>query len=86
MKLKETFIVHNTSDETLLVPTGGAGFSGMVRGNNTFGAVLELLKTDTTEDEIIAELISEFDAPESMIASDVKTVLGKLRSIGALDE
>lgn len=86
MKLKETFIVHNLGDESLLVPTGGTGFSGMVRGNNTFGAVLELLKTDTTEADIISDLSSEFDAPEDMITGDVKRVLDNLRSIGALDE
>ena len=33
MKLKKEFITHITEGESLLVPAGGAGFSGLVRGN-----------------------------------------------------
>ena len=45
MKLKKEFLLHNTGSESVLVPAGGAGFSGVVRGNRTLGAMLELLKT-----------------------------------------
>ena len=86
MKLNENFIIHNADGESLLVPTGSADFSGLVRGNKTFGAVLELLRTETTEAAIIALLCDKFDAPESVIAADVETALSNLRSIGALDE
>ena len=68
------------------MPTGAASFSGLVRGNQTLGAILELLKTDIDEAGIVAALCARFDAPESVIAADVKTALGKLRNIGALDE
>ena len=52
MKLNKDFLLHNTGSETILVPTGSAAFSGVVRGNKTLGAVLELLKNDTTEAEL----------------------------------
>ena len=86
MKLKKEFIVHNTADESLLVPAGGAGFSGLVRGNRTLGAILELLGKDTTEEKLIAAMCERFDAPESVIAADVQKALRELRGIGALDE
>ena len=86
MKLKAEFITHVTGTEALLVPTGGAGFSGLVRGNKTFGAVLELLKQNTTEAAIVAALKERFDAPDGAIEADVKRALSELRKIGALDE
>ena len=56
MKLKKEFIAHDTGSESLLVPAGGAGFSGLVKGNKTLGVILDLLKEDTTETEIIAAM------------------------------
>ena len=86
MKLNKDFLLHNTGSESILVPTGNAGFSGVVRGNKTLGAVLELLKEETTEAEIISALNSRFDAPEGAIEKDVAKALAELRRIGALDE
>ena len=86
MKLKNEFIVHETDRESLLVPTGAAEFSGLVKGNKTFGAILELLKTEITENAIIAAMTERFDAPEEVIRSDVQKALSELKKIGALDE
>lgn len=86
MRLKKEFIAHDTGSESLLVPAGGAGFSGLVKGNKTLGTILGLLKTDTTEAEIISTMCARFDAPEAVIAGDVKKALAELRRIGALDE
>jgi hypothetical protein len=86
MKLRNEFITHNTESESLLVPAGGAGWSGLVRGNKTLGAILELLKTDTSEEAIITAMKVRFDAPEEVIIRDVKKALSELRKIGAIDE
>ena len=86
MKLKKDFITHDTGAEALLVPTGSAGWSGLVRGNKTLGAILDLLKKDVSEAEIIAAMKARFDAPEAMITADVKKALENLRKIGAIDE
>lgn len=86
MKLKKEFITHSTGNESLLVPTGDAGFAGMVKGNKTMGVILDLLKKDTTETEIVEAMKARFDAPEEIISGDVRKVLSELRRIGALDE
>ena len=86
MKLNEHFIVHTDDGETLLVPTAEAGFSGIVRGNRTLGAILDLLSSEVTEEEIIFALSDRFDADEGVIEQDVRATLQKLRSIGAIDE
>ncbi len=85
MKLNKEFLLHHTNGESLLIPTGNAGFSGIVRGNSTRGVLLDLLKTDTTEEELIAGMRKQFEAPEGAIEQDVKKALDELRGIGALD-
>ena len=86
MKLNKEFLLHNTGSESILVPTGEADFSGVVRGNKTLGAVLELLKEETTGEAMIAALKKRFNAPEGAIERDVAKTLTELRRIGALDE
>ena len=86
MKLKDAFLVHNTDRESFLVPTGAAEFSGLVRGNAVFGRILELLTSETGEEEIVAALTEEFDANADRIGSDVNKKLSARRGIGALDE
>ena len=44
MKLKKEFLCHTTDQEAMLVPTGRAGFAGLVRGNKTLGIILNLLE------------------------------------------
>lgn len=86
MKLKNGFIVHNAGSETLLVPTGQAEFSGVVNGNTTFGYIMECLKNDITEQQIISDMKKKFDAEEGAIERDVKKAISELRKIGAIDE
>ncbi len=86
MKLKKEFIPHETGNESLLIPAGGAGFSGLVKGNKTLGAILALLKEDTTEEALVKAMQERFDAPADMIEADVKKALAELRKIGAIDE
>ena len=86
MKLKDEFITHNARDEALLVPVGGSRFAGLVKGNRTLGAILDLLKQDTDESSVIAAMCARFDAPEEVIAADVLHALSELRRIDALDE
>lgn len=86
MKLKESFIVQNIEDTQYLVAVGENAFSGLVKNNKTAAVIVDLLKTDTTEDAIVDAMFDRFDAPREVIASDVAEVIGKLRSIGAIEE
>ena len=85
MKLKADFLSHNSAGESYLVPTADASFSGMVKGNKTLGAIVELLKEETTEEQIVASMKERYDAPEGAIERDVKRVIEELSNIGALE-
>ena len=70
----------------MLMISAGGSFNGMVRSNDTAAYIIELLKTETDRDGIIAGMLERYDATEAQIAADVDAVLAKLRSIGAIDE
>ena len=86
MRLKEGFITHEGADEHITVPVGGLSFSGMVRSNKTAGFIVECLKEDVTEEEIIERMLAKYDASKEQITGDVEDVLDKLRGIGAIEE
>lgn len=86
MKLKDGFVTHEMGGEQIMVATGAASFSGLVRSNSTAAFIVECLKVETTREAIIDTMLKRYDATEEIISADVDMVLGKLRSIKALDE
>ena len=85
MKLNEEFIMHNTGDEILLVPTGAARFHGLVQGNKAVEVILSCLENDTTEEEILSVMKEKFDGDEAQMREDIYDVVAKLKEIGAID-
>lgn len=86
MKLKEGFVTHEVGGEQILVSTGAADFSGLVRSNATAAYIVDCLKEQTTREQIIEKMLDKYEVSVDVIAADVDKILGKLRSINALDE
>lgn len=86
MRLKSDFITQDIDDTQFLVPVGAEAFSGIVRSNKTAACIVNLLKEETTEAQIINVLFERYDAPKEEIAADVREILTTLRSIHALEE
>ncbi len=86
MKLNRNFIVHRTEQETILVPAGGAAFSGIIRGNALFGDILVLLEKEISEADLLKGMTEIYDAPAEVLQKDINRVLRELREAGALDE
>ncbi len=86
MKLNKDFIYRKVGSDSVLVPVGSSSFSGMVKGNATTGELIECLKEDMTEEQMVDRLVEKYDAPRDVIANDVAKVLAKLREIGAIEE
>lgn len=84
MKLSEQFVTFHTDDEAMLVAVGGADFSGLVRGSEAFGGVLDLLQEDISEEALIAAMAERYDAPVEVLTKDVRDALAQLRDIGAV--
>ena len=86
MKLKDGFVTHEMGGEQIMVATGNASYTGLVRSNATAAFIVDCLKQETSRENIIQTMLNRYDAPEAVIAADVDMVITKLRSIGALDE
>ncbi|CDE69026.1 PqqD family protein [Jutongia sp.] len=86
MRLKDGFITHEGAEEHITVPAGGLSFSGMVRSNKTAGFIVECLKDEVTEEEIVEKMLAKYDATKEQITKDVGDILAKLRGIGAVEE
>ena len=86
MKLKKEFVTYQTGDKQVMVAVGGAGFSGLVRSNESAADIVDLLKNETTRDQIVIAMKEKYDAPDGVIERDVDRILATLRGIGALDE
>ena len=85
MKLKESYITHDSDGEQILLDTSSS-FAGLIRNNKTAAFIVECLKEDTTEEKIVEAMFEKYDAPKDVLAKDVSDVIEKLRKVGALDE
>lgn len=86
MKLKDEFVMQTVDDENIMVAVDSKIFSGLIRSNKTAATIIEQLREDVTRDDVVEKMLSQYDAPRSIIESDVDMVIDNLRKIGALDE
>lgn len=84
MKLKKEFIVQDMGDTQVMVSTD-ASFNGIARSNKSAAFIIEQLKSDVTEDDIVKAMVEKYDAPEDVLRADVKEVIATLNSIGAIE-
>ena len=85
MKLKDTYITHDSDGEQILLDTSSS-FVGLIRNNKTAAFIVECLKEETTQEKIVEAMFEKYDAPKEVLAKDVSDVIEKLRKVGALDE
>ena len=88
MKLKEEYILYNSSpDELIAVATGdeAENFNGLLRANKTAGEIMEFLKEDLSENELVSKLLEKYDASEQEVRKDLAEILETLRSVGAIE-
>ena len=85
MKLKETFITYENDGDHILIDASSA-FAGLVHSNKTAAFIVDCLKSETTEAEIADKMCGKYDAPREEIEKGVRDIIGKLKSIGAIDE
>jgi hypothetical protein len=85
MKLKNEFMTHMDGENQMMVDVS-AKFGGLVRSNKTAAAIIDLLKKDTTEENIISEMLRKYDVSELVLKQDVRRIIETLRNVGAIDE
>lgn len=87
MKLNSKFLTHVTNGNHYMVSTGDTEFKGMSKNNDTASFIIERLKEDTTENEIVDKILNEYSVTDrKIVVKDVRNIIEKLRSIGAIEE
>ena len=84
MKLNPKFLTHETKGEHITVSTAGTKFSGLIRSNPTAAFIIESLKAETTESEIVDKLLAKYDVDRSTAEKDVASIISQLRRIGVV--
>ncbi len=82
MRLKDGIVTNSIDGENFAIATGKAAkeFNGLVKNNPTAAFIFELLKTEQTEDSIVAAMLEKYDIDEKTVRTDVKELLELLRS------
>jgi hypothetical protein len=85
MRLNDKFLVHDDGTNKYVVSTGNTDFCGIARGNETAGFIIDCLRSETTEDEIVEKMRGIWDVSDELARRDVRKIVGQLRNIGAVD-
>lgn len=88
MKLNKDIMLGNIDGKDFAIATGELAktFNGIINNNPSANFIFKLLKTEQTEDSIVAAMLEKYDAPEDVIRADVRELLDVLRNAGILEE
>ena len=88
MKLNKDIMLGNIDGKDFAIATGNLSksFNGIINNNPTVNYIFTLLKTEQTEDSIVAAMLKKYDAPEEVVRADVREVIETIRKAGILEE
>ncbi len=86
MKAKYTFEIMEIDDQMMAVPVGEEAdeLHGILKLNESAAAILELLKEETSEEEIVQKLLEKYESSEEELKSYVHDYLAELEEAGIL--
>ena len=87
MKLTCEFILRDVAGETILVPVGSTAlrFNGIITLEPVGALIWKGLEADKGRDEILAQILSEFEAEPQVASDDLDAFLAQLRDNGFLE-
>lgn len=88
MKSKYTFEKMELDGEIVAVPVGDSAseLHAVLNVNEEAMRILELLQEETTEENIVAQLLKEYEGEKEEIAALVNVYIEQLRQEGLLEE
>ncbi len=88
MRIKEEFVKTELGDSAILVPVGAADdeFHGVIRLNETAAFLVDQLRQNVTEEDLVLALLNEYDVERSVAEKNIRAVLDSLRKVKALEE
>lgn len=86
MKLKDGVIISQVENEYVAVFAGDAGkaCSGMMRMNKVSAFIMELLKHETDEEQLVAALLERYEVSEEDARKSVVFVIEQVNKAGIM--
>lgn len=87
MKLKNGVVIQKVGEGYVAVVTGAAKvkFNGMIKMNETAAFIAKLLQSETDEDTIVKELLSQYNVSEDEAHKSVRSVVGNFEKVGLME-
>ena len=87
MKIKKELIKRDIAGDTILVPVGKTVYdsNGLFVLNEVAAFIWDVLADCETQEEIVAEILEEYDVSKEEAESDTAEFLDKLRDMQIID-
>ena len=87
MKIREGFLLRNVAGNNVVVPIGQAtlDFNGMMSLNETGAFIFSKMLDGTTKEQLIEDLISEYEVGREIAEKDVDDFIKKVEGEGLLE-
>lgn len=86
MKLLNIFESEEINNEKVMVSLDSEKFNGLIRANDTAGYIIDCLKNDTSENELIINMVKKYGITEERASLGVSIILKQLRELGLIIE
>lgn len=87
MKLRDGYLLRTVAGKNIVVSVGSdVEFNGMLTLNDTGVFFWELLKKDTTKEEMLGKILEEYDVSQEEACRDLDDFLGKLKEAKLLED
>lgn len=86
MKLKYNFAVQKVTNFWAAVPVGrdAQRYNGVISLNESACDMLEFLREDITEEELVQKMLGEYDIDEATLRADVRKFVQQLQEAEVL--
>lgn len=87
MKINKELVKRNVAGEVLLIPVGKTVFeyNGLMILNETGSFLWDLLPNTESEEDLVRQLLAEYEVSEDEAAADVREFIQKTRELGIID-
>lgn len=87
MKLKYNFAIQEVTDFWAAVPVGNDAkkYKGVMSLNESAKDMMEFLREDITEEELVQKMLREYTVSEEQLRKDVADFIQKLKDADVLD-
>ena len=86
MKLLNIFESEEINNERVMVSLDSKKFNGLIRANETASYIIDCLKNDISEKEIINNMTDKYGITEERASQGVSSIINQLKELGLIIE